>query len=261
MRRARRAVGCAACPPSSTYPHPSVPIPPELPDLLRTDIEYSDHAAGAAGIQALFGVGPELLRDGEGWAVETFLRFGTHNSTHVDAPWHYNSTIQGERAQTIDELPLGLVLRARRRRRRDRPRRRRGADRGRCPGAPAAPAAAARHRARAVGPRRVLRPARLHGARPRRHRRGDPLDVRAGRPRDGDRRLGLGRAAAHAGRAREGGGPARDLLGGAPGGPPVRADRAALQPGRAAGRGLHGVVLPASARRWQRGARAGCCDP
>src|SRR3712207_7464637 len=38
------------------------------------------------------------------------LRFGTHNSTHVDAPWHYNSTIQGERAQTIDELPLETFL-------------------------------------------------------------------------------------------------------------------------------------------------------
>ena len=64
----------------------------------------------------MLGVPAELLRDGEGWAVETFLRFGTHNSTHVDAPWHYNSTIGGERAQTIDELPLewfhapGVVL-------------------------------------------------------------------------------------------------------------------------------------------------------
>src|SRR4051812_49806554 len=64
----------------------------------------------------MLGVPPELLRDGEGWAVETFLRFGTHNSTHVDAPWHYNSTVAGERAQTIDELPLewfhapGVVL-------------------------------------------------------------------------------------------------------------------------------------------------------
>jgi kynurenine formamidase len=85
---------------------PIVPDPPEFPDLLRTDISYADHAAGAGTIQSLFGVGPELLRDGEGWAVETFTNFGTHNSTHVDAPWHYNSTIDGERAQTIDELPL-----------------------------------------------------------------------------------------------------------------------------------------------------------
>jgi kynurenine formamidase len=97
---------------------PIVPDPPEFPDLLRTDISFEDHAAGAGTIQSLFGVGPELLRDGEGWAVETFTNFGTHNSTHLDAPWHYNSTIDGERAQTIDELPLdwfyapGVVIEA-----------------------------------------------------------------------------------------------------------------------------------------------------
>jgi kynurenine formamidase len=87
----------------------SAPIaadPPELPDVLRTDIQYDDHRAGGQAIQQLFGVGPELLRDGEGWATETFLRFGTHNSTHVDAPYHYNSTIGGRPARTIDELPL-----------------------------------------------------------------------------------------------------------------------------------------------------------
>jgi kynurenine formamidase len=95
---------------------PIVSEPPTVPEPLRTEIEFSDHAQGAAAIQAMFGVGPELLRDGEGWAVETFLRFGTHNSTHVDAPYHYNSHIAGKPAQTIDELPLewffapGVVL-------------------------------------------------------------------------------------------------------------------------------------------------------
>jgi kynurenine formamidase len=97
----------------------SAPIavsPPETPEMLRTDIEFSDHADGAAQIEALFGVPGRLLRAGEGWAVETLTRLGTHNSTHLDAPWHYNSTVAGERAQTIDELPLewffadGVVL-------------------------------------------------------------------------------------------------------------------------------------------------------
>ncbi len=88
----------------------------ELPEVLRTEIEFEDHAAGATAIEGLLGVPPELLRDREGWATETFTRFGTHNSTHVDAPWHYNSKIGGERAETIDELPLewffsdGVVL-------------------------------------------------------------------------------------------------------------------------------------------------------
>ena len=95
---------------------PIVPSPAETPEPLRTEIAFSDHAAGAQAIQALFGVPPELLRDGEGWATEEFLRLGTHNSTHVDAPYHYNSTIGGEPAQTIDQLPLetfyapGVVL-------------------------------------------------------------------------------------------------------------------------------------------------------
>jgi kynurenine formamidase len=85
---------------------PIAPSPPELPEVIRTDIEYAEHAEGAKQVEQLFGVPSRLLRQGEGWAVETFTRFGTHNSTHVDAPWHYNSTIGGERAQTIDELPL-----------------------------------------------------------------------------------------------------------------------------------------------------------
>jgi len=89
---------------------PIRPDPAEYPDVLRTEIEYSDHTAGAGTIEALFGVGSELLRDGEGWATEMFTRLGTHNSTHVDAPWHYNSTIGGEPAQTIDELPLEWFL-------------------------------------------------------------------------------------------------------------------------------------------------------
>jgi len=97
----------------------SAPIkasPPETPEILRTELEFSDHTEGAATIASMFGVGPELLRDGEGWAIETFTRFGTHNSTHLDAPYHYNSKIGGEPARTIDQLPLewfyapGVVL-------------------------------------------------------------------------------------------------------------------------------------------------------
>jgi kynurenine formamidase len=97
----------------------SAPIaqsPPEWPDVLRTDIEFSDHAEGASQIESLLGVPERLLRDGEGWATEAFTNFGTHNSTHVDAPWHYNSTIGGKPAETIDQLPLewffsdGVVL-------------------------------------------------------------------------------------------------------------------------------------------------------
>ena len=53
----------------------SAPIrqsPSELPEVLRTDIEFVDHAEGAAQIEALLGVPARLLRDEEGWAIETF---------------------------------------------------------------------------------------------------------------------------------------------------------------------------------------------
>jgi len=92
----------------------SVPIvasPESAPDLLRTEIQFDDHRAGAAQAKQMFGVGPELLRNGEGWALETFTRLGTHNSTHLDAPYHYNSTIAGRPAQTIDQLPLDWFFR------------------------------------------------------------------------------------------------------------------------------------------------------
>ena len=85
---------------------PIAPSPPDAPLFDRVEINYSSHAEGASQAQALLHVPPHLLRDGEGWAVEEFTRLGTHSVTHVDAPWHYNSTIRGERAAAVDELPL-----------------------------------------------------------------------------------------------------------------------------------------------------------
>jgi kynurenine formamidase len=94
---------------------PIEPSPPGTPDFQRNDVQYYDHASGAAEVEALYGVPARLLRDGEAWARE-LVSLGTHNSTHVDAPYHYNSRIQGAPAATIDELPLerffgpGVVL-------------------------------------------------------------------------------------------------------------------------------------------------------
>ena len=85
---------------------PIEPSPADAPPLMRIEIEYLDHAAGAAEIESMFGVPLELLRNHEGWSRETITSLGTHNSTHVDAPWHYNSIVGGAPARKIHELPL-----------------------------------------------------------------------------------------------------------------------------------------------------------
>jgi kynurenine formamidase len=70
-------------------------------------IEYLDHRATAAGMISFFpGASVEDLPGGEGWAVER-LNVSTHNGTHLDAPYHFHSTMDGgQRAITIDEVPL-----------------------------------------------------------------------------------------------------------------------------------------------------------
>jgi kynurenine formamidase len=46
------------------------------------------------------------LPGGEGCAIER-LTLTTHNGTHLDAPYHFHSTLNGgKRAWTIDEVPL-----------------------------------------------------------------------------------------------------------------------------------------------------------
>ena len=76
--------------------------PPMLPK-----IEYLNHKDTASQICSFFpGLAEEQLPGGEGWAIE-MLQVATHNGTHLDAPYHYHSTMNnGERAITIDEVPL-----------------------------------------------------------------------------------------------------------------------------------------------------------
>ena len=70
-------------------------------------ITYFNHQQTAAQVAGLFpGMTPADLPDGEGWAVET-VQLSTHNGTHLDAPYHYHSTMnRGEKSWTIDQVPL-----------------------------------------------------------------------------------------------------------------------------------------------------------
>lgn len=82
-------------------------------DPARTlpEIEYLDHHQTAPAMAQLMGVRVDQLPDGEYAAVER-VRISTHNGTHLDAPYHFFSTMNhalkpgGEPSWRIDEVPL-----------------------------------------------------------------------------------------------------------------------------------------------------------
>ncbi|MBV1895642.1 MAG: cyclase family protein [Rhodobacteraceae bacterium] len=77
------------------------------PPIMLPEINYMTQAQTAEQVMAFFpGLTKEDLPGGEGWAFEQ-LQITTHNGTHLDAPYHHHSTMNnGERAITIDEVPL-----------------------------------------------------------------------------------------------------------------------------------------------------------
>ncbi|RZN31447.1 cyclase family protein [Bradyrhizobium sp. Leo121] len=85
---------------------------PSDPPMMLPKIDYFAHAQTAEQITAFFpGLTRNDLPGGEGWAVET-LTVSTHNGTHLDAPYHHHSTMNGgERAIAIDEVPLDWCFR------------------------------------------------------------------------------------------------------------------------------------------------------
>jgi kynurenine formamidase len=81
------------------------------PPAFAPKIEYFTHENTYAQIEPFFpGLKQEDLPDGEGWAVE-MVQLSTHNGTHLDAPYHFHSTMNDkaggkERAIAIHEVPL-----------------------------------------------------------------------------------------------------------------------------------------------------------
>lgn len=81
------------------------------PEIYRPKITYVDHKMSMPDLVGFFpGLKPEDLPDEEAWAIEK-VELITHNGTHLDAPYHFASTMNmGERAITIDEVPLDWCL-------------------------------------------------------------------------------------------------------------------------------------------------------
>ena len=83
------------------------------PPFMRPEITYQTHAETVEEAQMFFpGVEAEDFPGGEGFAAAEWVKLTTHNGTHLDAPYHFHPTMdQGERAITIDEVPLDWCFR------------------------------------------------------------------------------------------------------------------------------------------------------
>jgi kynurenine formamidase len=81
------------------------------PEIYRPKIDYIDHTMSVPELASFFpGLKSKDLPDGEAWAIEK-IELITHNGTHLDAPYHFASTMnKGERAITIDEVDLEWCL-------------------------------------------------------------------------------------------------------------------------------------------------------
>jgi kynurenine formamidase len=88
----------------------SVPLENDIasdPPGYTPSIKYFKHHETTSALLDFFpGLKLEDLPDQEGWAIEQ-ISLSTHNGTHLDAPYHFASTMDGgQRALKIDEIPL-----------------------------------------------------------------------------------------------------------------------------------------------------------
>ena len=90
-------------------------VPSDPPEAIPK-IDYRTHEQTGQIAANAFDCSVDDLPGGYGWATE-FLQLNSHSGTHLDAPYNYYPTMNnGERAWTIDEVPLewcygnGVVL-------------------------------------------------------------------------------------------------------------------------------------------------------
>ena len=85
---------------------------PSDPPGYEFQVDYISHADTVQMLQGRYpGLQASDLTGGEAFALES-VRLSTHNGTHVDAPWHYSSTmVDGSASRTIDQMPLDWFFR------------------------------------------------------------------------------------------------------------------------------------------------------
>lgn len=93
----------------------SVTLSPEGHLKHMPQIIYQRHEETPKIYGGAYGMRPEDFPEDTYCATET-LTLTTHDTTHLDAPWHFYPTSEGKSAKTIDQVPLewcyndGVVL-------------------------------------------------------------------------------------------------------------------------------------------------------
>ena len=90
---------------------------PSDPPFNRATIRYETHADTVPVFRKLLDLDPEDNNIPDEFYSNEYFQASSHAYTHVDAPWHYSSVMNGnEKAWSIDEVPLewcygpGVVL-------------------------------------------------------------------------------------------------------------------------------------------------------
>jgi len=93
----------------------SVPTEESPSEALSLKVAHQGHQETAPVLAKFFGCAENDLRNGLGYAND-IVEMISHSGTHLDAPWHYAPQSEGEKARTIDQIPLawcygdGVVL-------------------------------------------------------------------------------------------------------------------------------------------------------
>lgn len=83
-----------------SLPHQNFASEPYPPSITHTT-----HEEGARRLATLAKIDPTDFEGGMALASDQ-VTASTHSGTHVDAPWHYGPTCEGQPSKTIDQVPL-----------------------------------------------------------------------------------------------------------------------------------------------------------
>ncbi len=76
------------------------------PWFMKVKVQHKNHKQ-AGKLLRFLGLPKRLYpKNFTGWADDTIKKLGVHSTTHIDAPWHYSPTVNGEPSKTIDQVPL-----------------------------------------------------------------------------------------------------------------------------------------------------------